>query len=253
MLPRLGSCNKFRLVSEIFRQIGRFWNKYRMDVGLAVEGKGSETARERKATWRDLWPSFAHRSDDGRRRPTCSPWTLATTRTSTTASRPPRASRSAPSLPATSTLSSRGAHVRSASARTETRRRLWRSPSSAPAGPSRSTGCRPPWRRPSPTRWPSQDCWETPAVSLAHAFALIRAGHLRFCEFFFIWWTFLSISLERFRLGIIGLLQWTWSRRRLFWPRVNLLNLTANQQTPSSQLCLLLILLYAATSFNTYT
>ena len=118
--------------------------------------------RRQRRSWRPgHWPP----SSDGPPPPMYSPSTLETTKTSTTVCRRPRASTSALSLPATLTSSWSGGRGRRDSERTGTRRRRWRSRSSAPAGQLRFMVCRKLWKKLSPIHWLTPASLETQDVS----------------------------------------------------------------------------------------
>ena len=119
------------------------------------------TRRPRRSWRRGLWPLLSA----GLPRPMSSPSTLATTRTSTTACRPLRANTSAPSSLATSTSSWREGRGKSDLERMETKRRRWKSPSSALAGQLRFMVCLKLWKKLSPILWHTPASSETQDVS----------------------------------------------------------------------------------------
>ena len=106
--------------------------------------------RRQRRSWRH---GHWRLSSDGLPPPMYSPLTLETIKTNTTACRQLRASTSVPSLPATLTSSWREGKGRRGLEKMETRKKRWRSRSSAPAVQLRFMVCLKLWKKLSPIHW----------------------------------------------------------------------------------------------------
>ena len=131
--------------------------------------------RRQRRSWR---PGHWLLSSDGPPPPMYSPSTLETTKTNTTVCRQPRGSISALWSPATLTLSWSGGRGKRDLARTGTRRRRWRSRSSAPDGQLRFMVCLKLWKKLSPIHWLTPASSETQDVSTFFLVYLINSLYL---------------------------------------------------------------------------